>query len=80
MRHKIPQAVIRKAALLGSRPIFLGTTAEADVYNTTNLVEPDNDGVTPPTGLPTLIVYKDGVASYVSGLDAFDLLDSLPEA
>ena len=80
MNHKIPQAVIEKAALLGSRPVFLGTVDGADIYRTVGQVKPDKDGVTSPTGLPVLIVYKGGSISYVSGIDAFDLLDSLPQA
>ena len=80
MSHKIPKAVYDRAARIGSDPVFLGTDNGADVYQTAGQVERGEDGTTPPTGLPSLIVYKNGKVTEVDGLDALDLLSRLAES
>ncbi len=71
--EKIPKIVLDAAQKFGLREMeYIGEADGAQVYG--EVAEVDSDGVTVPTGLPCLIVLKDGEAEFVGGIDALKLL------
>lgn len=71
--NKIPKIVLDAAQKLGLREMqYIGETDGAQVYG--EVGEVDKDGFIIPTGLPCLIVLKDGKTEFVGDTDALKLL------
>ncbi len=70
----IPKIVAETAEKNGYDLVeYLGTYKGADAF----YVGVKSDEETPcPTGLPSAILFKDGVAEFVSGLESLELLNS----
>lgn len=74
-QNEIPDIVKAVAKLNGYNSIsYCGHIDNSDVYGVGYVSE---NGDVAPTGLPELIVYNNGEAQIVGGLDAFELLSRL---
>ncbi len=67
----IPKIVKDMAKNVGTKIDFVRNVDGYDVYN---VYTPSNSDPPEPTGLPCVIIYKDGEAKWVCGFDAFDWL------
>lgn len=76
MEKQIPQIIIDKAHSQGCNSIsFCGTRKDGtEVYGIGYV---DENGITEPTGLPELLLLKDGVVEIVCGFKSFDIIDEL---
>lgn len=68
---KTPEQVIEAAKGLGTKVVFERRFNGYDVFS---VFTPSETEPTAPTGLPTVILFKDGEAKVVSGIDALDWL------
>lgn len=68
---KTPIQVIEAAKGLGTKVVFERKLKGYDVYS---VFTPSDTEPTTPTGLPTLILFKDGKAKTVCGVEALDWL------
>lgn len=68
---KTPKQVIEAAKGLGTKVVFEHKLKGYDVYSV--FTQSDTEPIT-PTGLPTLILFKDGKAKTVCGVEALDWL------
>ena len=78
-RMNIPEEVKELAKRKNKTPVFVGIVDGAQVYRTAPSFDVPPDQPYPPTGLPSYIVFKDGKATNVYGLDALDLLGRLTD-
>ncbi len=73
---KIPQIIKEEAAKQGlGKMRYIGELDGKQVYR--EVSEVDKDGFCVPTGLPCLILFKDGKTEFVGGIEALHLLNRL---